>query len=48
MRSVLRRSTIAQLDYFSRKLATCSSDRLIKVYDITPDEAVMRAADIAR
>lgn len=38
----------AQLDYFSRKLATCSSDRLIKVYDISLDEAITHAADIAR
>lgn len=25
----------AQLDYYGKRLATCSSDRTIKVYDVT-------------
>jgi protein transport protein SEC13 len=33
----------AQLDYYGRKLATCSSDRLIKVYDVSGDETVQSA-----
>lgn len=27
----------AQLDYYGKRLATCSSDRTIKVYDVTGD-----------
>lgn len=25
----------AQLDYYGKRLATCSSDRTVKVYDVT-------------
>ena len=27
----------AQLDYYAKKLATCSSDRLIKIYELHGD-----------
>ena len=33
----------AQFDYYGRRLATCSSDRLIKVYDVSGDEHVQSA-----
>ena len=33
----------AQLDYYGRKLATCSSDRTIKVYDVSGDETAQSA-----
>lgn len=38
----------AQLDYFSRRLATCSSDRVIKIYDVGLDESITHTADITR
>jgi hypothetical protein len=28
----------AQLDFYGRRLATCSSDRVIKVFDVTSEE----------
>lgn len=37
----------AQLDYYAKKLATCSSDRLIKVYDIVGDQQYQHVADLA-
>lgn len=33
----------AQFDYYGRRLATCSSDRLIKVYDVSGDEHALSA-----
>mmetsp|Transcript_9459 Transcript_9459/g.11345 ORF Transcript_9459/g.11345 Transcript_9459/m.11345 type:complete len:315 (+) Transcript_9459:251-1195(+) len=36
----------AKLDYYAKRLATCSSDRLIKVYDILEDQHYQLAADI--
>jgi len=27
-----------QLDYYGKRLATCSSDRIIKIFDVTPDQ----------
>ena len=33
----------AQFDYYGRRLATCSSDRIIKVYDVSGDETVASA-----
>jgi protein transport protein SEC13 len=33
----------AQLDYYSRRLATCSSDRSIKVYDVTETQHTLSA-----
>ena len=36
----------AQLDYYGRRLATCSSDRLIKIYDVLGDESA-HSADLA-
>jgi len=36
----------AQFDYYSKRLATCSSDRLIKVYDITGDQQYCHVADL--
>jgi protein transport protein SEC13 len=33
----------AQLDYYGRKLATCSSDRTIKVYEVSGEEHVLTA-----
>ena len=33
----------AQLDYYSRRLATCSSDRSIKIYDVTDTSNVLSA-----
>mmetsp|Transcript_9765 Transcript_9765/g.15286 ORF Transcript_9765/g.15286 Transcript_9765/m.15286 type:complete len:323 (-) Transcript_9765:128-1096(-) len=27
-----------QLDYYGRRLATCSSDRIIKIFDVSPDQ----------
>ena len=28
----------SQFDYYAKKLATCSSDRTIKIYDVSVDE----------
>ena len=36
----------AQLDYYGRRLATCSSDRVIKIYDVAGDET-SHSADLA-
>ena len=33
----------AQLDYYSRRLATCSSDRSIKIYDVTDAQHTLSA-----
>ncbi len=33
----------AAFDYYGRRLATCSSDRLIKVYDVSGDETAQSA-----
>ena len=33
----------AQFDYYGRRLATCSSDRLIKVYDVAGEETTQSA-----
>jgi protein transport protein SEC13 len=27
-----------QLDYYGKRLATCSSDRMIKIFDVSPDQ----------
>ena len=37
----------AKLDYYGRKLATCSSDRSIKVFDVNPDGSHSQTASIA-
>ena len=31
------------MDYYGKRLATCSSDRTVKVYDMTPAEPVQLA-----
>lgn len=36
----------AQLDYYSRRLATCSSDRSIKIYDITDNQQHTLSAEL--
>lgn len=36
----------AAFDYYSKRLATCSSDRLVKVYDISPDQQYQHVADL--
>jgi len=36
----------AQLDYYGSKLATCSSDRTIKVFNVAPDGSNQLAAEI--
>jgi protein transport protein SEC13 len=33
----------AQLDYYGRRLATCSSDRTVKVFDLSGDQRVQIA-----
>jgi protein transport protein SEC13 len=33
----------AQLDFYGKRVATCSSDKVIKVYDITEEEHVLAA-----
>ena len=33
----------AQLDYYSKRLATCSSDRKVKVFDVSGAEHVLLA-----
>lgn len=37
----------AQMDYYGRRLATCSSDRLIKIYDLVGSEASAEPVQIA-
>ena len=32
---ILRTQHDAQLDYYGRRLATCSSDRSVKIFDVT-------------
>jgi hypothetical protein len=36
----------AQLDFYSRKLATCSSDKLIKIFDVGLDDNITLSADV--
>ena len=36
-----------QLDYYSRRLATCSSDRTIKIYEIGEGVAPVLSAELA-
>eukprot|EP00163_Fabomonas_tropica_P008562 TRINITY_DN1829_c1_g1_i1.p1 TRINITY_DN1829_c1_g1~~TRINITY_DN1829_c1_g1_i1.p1 ORF type:complete len:310 (+),score=64.82 TRINITY_DN1829_c1_g1_i1:384-1313(+) len=36
----------AQFDYYSKRLATCSSDRLIKIFSVGPDNAQTHKADL--
>lgn len=36
----------AKLDYYAKRLATCSSDRTIKIYDIIEDQQYQLAAEI--
>eukprot|EP01066_Platyproteum_vivax_P006572 Platyproteum_vivax@DN2345_c0_g1_i2.p1 len=36
----------AQLDYYSRKLATCSADGLIRIWDVTDPEKPAHSADL--
>jgi len=36
----------AQMDYYGKRLATCSSDKTIKIFDVTPKGAPVKTAEL--